>query len=197
MNALPPRSPTACPPSPWPPGPPSGRRIPAGAAGTANRGAISVREALGQAHPELKDSVLRFVDCIAVLVNPSALPTTAGRSTRIPLVSGHAFRMADSSAPWSPPTSTIVENPVKSQAAATAPASCRAMLVRCWLKTAAALGEESLRGARNTLPVGRARAELPPCSASRHRPEDRWRCREAPAPVVTTTETFLRPRAVP
>lgn len=37
----------------------------------ANRGAITVREALGQAHPDLKDSVLRFVDSIAVFVNPS------------------------------------------------------------------------------------------------------------------------------
>jgi len=37
----------------------------------ANRGAIMVREALGHAHPDLKDSVLRLVDSIAVFVNPS------------------------------------------------------------------------------------------------------------------------------
>ena len=38
----------------------------------ANHGAIAVREALGQAHPDLKDSVLCFVDSIAVFVNPSS-----------------------------------------------------------------------------------------------------------------------------
>jgi hypothetical protein len=37
----------------------------------ANRGAITVRKALGEAHPDLRDSVLRFVDSIAVFVNPS------------------------------------------------------------------------------------------------------------------------------
>jgi hypothetical protein len=36
LPPLPPRSPTACAPSPRPPGPPSGCRIPAGAAGTAS-----------------------------------------------------------------------------------------------------------------------------------------------------------------
>jgi hypothetical protein len=35
LPPLPPRSPTACAPFPCPPGPPSGCRIPAGAAGTA------------------------------------------------------------------------------------------------------------------------------------------------------------------
>jgi len=38
----------------------------------ANRGAIVVREALGHAHPDLEDSVLRFVDSIAVFANPSS-----------------------------------------------------------------------------------------------------------------------------
>jgi hypothetical protein len=36
-----------------------------------NRGAIAVRDALGRAHPDLKDSVLRFVDSIAVFTNPT------------------------------------------------------------------------------------------------------------------------------
>jgi hypothetical protein len=35
-----------------------------------SRNAIAVREALGRAHPDLKDSVLRFVDSIAVFTNP-------------------------------------------------------------------------------------------------------------------------------
>jgi hypothetical protein len=37
----------------------------------SNAGAITVKEALGQVHPDLEDSVLRFVDSIAVFVNPS------------------------------------------------------------------------------------------------------------------------------
>ncbi len=37
-----------------------------------NRGAIAVREALSRAHPDLKDSILRFVDSIAVFTNPSS-----------------------------------------------------------------------------------------------------------------------------
>jgi hypothetical protein len=41
----------------------------------ANRGAIAVREALGRAHPDLKDSVLRFVDSIAVFTNPTSRVT--------------------------------------------------------------------------------------------------------------------------
>src|SRR5262249_35640696 len=36
----------------------------------ANRGAIAVREALTRTDPDLKDSVLRFVDSIAVFANP-------------------------------------------------------------------------------------------------------------------------------
>ena len=38
----------------------------------ANRGAIAVREALSRAHPDLKDSVLRFVDSVAAFTNPSS-----------------------------------------------------------------------------------------------------------------------------
>jgi hypothetical protein len=38
----------------------------------ANRGAIAVREALAQAHPGLGDSVLRFVESIAVFTNPTS-----------------------------------------------------------------------------------------------------------------------------
>jgi hypothetical protein len=37
-----------------------------------NRAAIAVRETLGRAHPELKDSVLRFVESVAVFTNPSS-----------------------------------------------------------------------------------------------------------------------------
>jgi hypothetical protein len=37
----------------------------------ADRGAITVREALGQVHPDLKDSVLHGVDSIAVFMKPS------------------------------------------------------------------------------------------------------------------------------
>jgi hypothetical protein len=36
-----------------------------------NRGAIALRETLSQAHPDLKDSVLRFVESIAVFTNPT------------------------------------------------------------------------------------------------------------------------------
>jgi Nuclease-related domain len=37
-----------------------------------NRAAIAVREALTRVHPELGDSVLRFVDSVAVFTNPSS-----------------------------------------------------------------------------------------------------------------------------
>jgi len=37
-----------------------------------NRGAIAVRDALSRAHPDLEDSVLRFVDSVAVFTNPSS-----------------------------------------------------------------------------------------------------------------------------
>jgi hypothetical protein len=37
----------------------------------ANRNAIAVREALSRCHPELKDSVLRFVESIVVFTNPT------------------------------------------------------------------------------------------------------------------------------
>lgn len=37
-----------------------------------NRGAIAVREALSQIHPDLEGSVLRYVDSIAVFTNPSS-----------------------------------------------------------------------------------------------------------------------------
>ncbi len=40
-----------------------------------NRGAIAVRDALGRVHPDLKDSVLRFVDSIAVFTNPTSQVT--------------------------------------------------------------------------------------------------------------------------
>lgn len=48
----------------------NGRRSPS-VSRQANRGAIAVREALSQAHPDLKDSVLRFVPSIAVFTNPT------------------------------------------------------------------------------------------------------------------------------
>jgi hypothetical protein len=38
----------------------------------ANRGAIAVRDALGRRHPELENSVLRFVESIVVFTNPTA-----------------------------------------------------------------------------------------------------------------------------
>lgn len=37
-----------------------------------NGGAIAVREALSRAHPDLKDSILHFVDSVAVFTNPSS-----------------------------------------------------------------------------------------------------------------------------
>ena len=37
-----------------------------------NRGAIAVRETLSRAHPDLRGSVLRYVDSIAVFTNPSS-----------------------------------------------------------------------------------------------------------------------------
>jgi hypothetical protein len=38
----------------------------------ANGGAIAIREALSRVHPDLKDSVLRFVDSIAVFKSPTS-----------------------------------------------------------------------------------------------------------------------------
>src|SRR5262245_1046625 len=48
----------------------NGRRC-ASVSRQANRNAIAVREALGRCHPELKASVLRFVESIVVFANPT------------------------------------------------------------------------------------------------------------------------------
>jgi hypothetical protein len=88
LPPLPPRSPTACAPSPCPPGPTSARRIPAGAAGTA-RQRDPVRERIRRLEAELAQK--------RHLREPSR-PDHRGRAVRWPIAL--LIMRAFSSSPW-------------------------------------------------------------------------------------------------